>query len=92
MEQIPLSQDDLLDVTEMTRKIEGHISEVLKDNDLVLAMSALISASINCILVQCKTMEDALLYRNIFMETFDFAIKNIQIKGPDQSTSSTSSS
>jgi hypothetical protein len=92
MEQIPLSQDDLLDVTEMTRKIEGHISEVLKDNDLVLAMSALISASINCILVQCKTMEHALLYRNIFMGTFDFAIKNIQIKGPDQSTSSTSSS
>ena len=46
--------DDLLDVMEMTKKIEGYIGRVLKNNDFNLAMSALISATTNCLLAQCQ--------------------------------------
>lgn len=46
--------DDLLDVMEMTQKIESQIGYILKDVETSLAMSALMSATINCLLDNAK--------------------------------------
>jgi hypothetical protein len=75
---IPL--DDLQDVMEMTQKIETQISLILAENDLTLSMSALMSATINCMLAQCKSIEQVIFYRNIFMQILDASIKNIKIE------------
>jgi hypothetical protein len=44
-----IPQDDIMDVMEMTYKLEKYMTKVLKEVDPNLAMSALISASINCL-------------------------------------------
>jgi hypothetical protein len=80
MEKAPISQDDLTDVMEMTQKLEHHISFILKENEMTLAMSALMSATINCILDQCQTLDEVIFYRNIFLEIFDTSIRSIKIK------------
>jgi hypothetical protein len=79
-------QDDLLDVMEMTKKIEGYITRVLKNNDFNLAMSALMSASINCMFAQCNTLDEIVFYRNLFMQILDSSIRQIQIKKPEKSS------
>lgn len=80
MDQLPIPQDDLLDVMEMTSKLENQISRILGENELTLSMSALMSATINCIIAQCKTLDEVAFYRNIFMQIFDSSIRNINIK------------
>jgi hypothetical protein len=80
--QIP--QDDLLDVVEMTQKLENYITKLLKGNELNLSISALISATINCLLGQCKTFDEVMFYRNFFMEVFDNTIRTIKIKKPEK--------
>lgn len=74
---VPL--DDLLDVSEMTQKLENYISHIIKDSEVDLGMSALISATINSMLANAKTFEEIVVYRNVFMEIFDSTIKNINI-------------
>lgn len=83
MELPHIPRDDLMDVMEMTNKIESYISGVLKDNDRNLAMSALMRASINSMLSQCKTLNEVMFYRNLFMQILDSSIRSIQIKGKD---------
>ena len=75
-----IPQDDLMDVMEMTQKMETYISNVLKDNEVTLAMSALMSASINCMLSQCRSLDEVMFYRGVFMQIFDSSIKNIKLK------------
>ena len=87
MEKPAIPQDDLLDVMEMAQKLESHISHILKENDLTLSMSALMSATINCMLGQCKTLDEVVFYRNIFMQIFDSSIRNIKIKGKEEPSS-----
>lgn len=72
--------DDLQDVMEMTLKIETCVNRLFKENELSLGMSALMSATINSIIGQCKTIDEVMFYRNIFMQIFDSAIRNIKIK------------
>lgn len=81
MEKPAIPQDDLLDVMEMTQKLESYISHVLKENEPTLGMSALMSATINSMLAQCKTLDEVVFYRNIFMQIFDSSIRNIKIQG-----------
>lgn len=83
MELPHIPRDDLMDVMEMTNKIESYISGVLKENDRNLAMSALMSASINNMLSQCKTLNEVMFYRNLFMQILDSSIQSIQIKGKE---------
>jgi len=73
-------QDDLQDVLEMTRKIEVFMCNVLHDAELGLSMSAVMNATINCILSQCKTLDEILFYRRILFEFFDTSIRAIRIK------------
>ena len=80
MQKPTVPQDDLLDVMEMTKKLENYISNVLKENELTLAMSALMSASINCMLGQCKTLEEVIFYKNVFTNIFDSSIRSIRLK------------
>jgi hypothetical protein len=76
----PIPQDDLMDVMEMTNKIETYIANVLKDNDKNLAMSALMSACTNSMLVQCKTLDEVVFYRNLFTQILDSSIRSIRIE------------
>lgn len=80
MEENEISNDDLQDVIEMTQKLEESISEILKENETNLAMSALMSSTINCIISQCRNLEEIFNHKNIFMQFFDIAIKSIKIK------------
>lgn len=88
MELPHIPQDDLMDVMEMTNKMEGYITHVLKDNERNLAMSALMSATINCMLGQCSTLDEVVFYRNLFMQILDSSIRTIQIKPPERPPSS----
>lgn len=81
MENPLIPQDDILDISEMMQKLEALMFHILKENDSILGISALMSATINYILGQCKNLDDVLFHRNLFMQTFDLAIKNIKIKG-----------
>lgn len=84
--QIP--QDDIMDVMEMMNKIEKLLNRILKDNETNLAMSALISSTINCLLSQCKTIDEVVFYRNLFMKILDNSISHIKIKDPEKPTPS----
>jgi hypothetical protein len=81
MELPHIPRDDLMDVMEMTNTIELCIFDVLKENDRNLGMSALMGASINCILEQCETLDEVIFYRNLFMQILDSSIRTIQITG-----------
>ena len=78
-----VSRDDLLDVMEMTKKIETYVERVLKGNEKNLGMSALMSATVNCVLSQCSTIQEIQMYRNIFVQIFDGSIMNVKIKDKD---------
>ena len=80
MEMPSIPQDDLLDVMEMTKKLENYMVRIFKENDINLAMSALMSATINCTLAQCDTLNEVVFYRNIFLQIFDSSIRAIKIK------------
>ena len=81
MEKRSISRDDLLDVMEMTEKLERQINNILRGNERPLSMSALMSATINCMLSQCKYVEDVISYRDAFISILDGTIESIQ---PDE--------
>ena len=83
MEPPNISSDDLIDVMEMTSKIESHISNIFQDNDKNLAMSAFMSATSNSMIAQCKTLDEVVFYRNLFVIILDSSVRSIQIKGKD---------
>lgn len=80
MEQLPFSEDDLTDVIEMTNMLEEHIYNTLEGNQPSLALSALIGATVNSLLDQCKSLDQVMVYRNIFIEALDSTIMQIQVK------------
>jgi hypothetical protein len=75
MEMHKVSRDDLLDVEELTVKLQESISAVLADQVLYLSMPALIGATIRCILSQCETVEQAVFYKDVFLHLFEAVIK-----------------
>lgn len=79
MEKVPISQDDLQDVMEMTVKIETFISNVLEGNEQSLSISALMSASINSLIRQCSYKEEVAFYRNVFVELLDSVTNTIEL-------------
>lgn len=88
MTQVPqISHDDVMDILEMTSKLESCMNDILREIRMDLALSALMSASINCIIFQCSTLSEIENYRNIFMKIFDVSIKTIQMEEPDQAPS-----
>ncbi len=75
-----ISNDDVTDIMEMAQKIEDYIKEIVKDNDKNIAISALISGSVNSIMSQCNSINETILYRNFLVQTMDMAIKCAQEK------------
>jgi hypothetical protein len=80
MEPKAIPRDDLLDVLEMTQKLEAYMSHILKDNETSLSMSALMSATLNQIFMQCTSLEEVIMYRDIFMQLFDRTIRLIKTR------------
>ena len=78
MQHKQVSKDDLQDVHEMTKKLEDAMSLILLDNDMDLAVSALMSATINCMLGQCETMQDVKYYRDIMIKIINTSIDSIR--------------
>jgi hypothetical protein len=86
MELPHIPQDDLIDVMEMANKLEACIYDILEGNNENLAISALMSATINVTLGQCSTLAEVIFYRNIYMKMFDSATNSIKIKKSDPSS------
>lgn len=87
MESPHIPHDDLMDVLEMTNKIESYISNILKDNDHNLAISALMNASVNSMIGQCKTLSEVMFCRTLFIQILDISIKSIEWKKPEEPSS-----
>lgn len=75
-----VSQDDLLDVMELTNKLQDNIYAVLEDTVLYLSMPALIAATIKCMLHQCESVDQAKFYRDLFVTLFEEAFKDKRLK------------
>ncbi len=73
-------QDDLTDVIEMTNKIETYNSNLMKDNDDHIAMSALIGGSINSMTSRCKSPEEVVFYGNVFIQLLVKTIESVMPK------------
>lgn len=76
-EKAQIPQDDLMDVMEMTQRIEKYITKVLNDQDPNLAISALMSASINCLFAKCTTVHEVVFFRNLFVEILDRSVRQM---------------
>lgn len=79
MQRKEVSKDDVQDVTEMTRKLEDAIGFILSDNEMELAVSALMSATINTIFGQCESLNEVYHYRSVVIKVMDLAISGIKI-------------
>jgi hypothetical protein len=77
----PIPYDDIVDVIEMTDKIKSRVLDIFEETDPHLAVSALIGASTQCMLLQCTTLDEVKFYRNLFMQILDDSIKTIRIQG-----------
>lgn len=80
MNNIKIPEDDLMDVIEMTQKLEKAMNDILDDNQRTLAMSALMSATINRIISECDTIQQVFFYRNLYFNIFDASINTIDLK------------
>lgn len=74
------SKDDLLDVMELTSKLQHQIANVLNDNLMYLSMPALIASTINCMISQCESVDQAKSYRDLFINLFEEALKDSPLK------------
>ena len=80
MEKPQLPQDDLEDVMDMTDKIEDFATFIVKEAPINIAMSALISATTNCILAKCESIGQAIFFRNLLLEVMDKTIGEMKPK------------
>lgn len=80
MENIVVPQDDLLDVMEMTKNFENYIFSILNENDVIIGMAALMTATVNCTFNRCDTLDEVLFYRNMLVQIFDNSILSTHIK------------
>lgn len=73
----PISLDDFTDVKELTGKIESHILDLLKDNELHISMSSLMASFINCFLLQCKDPGERMHYALVFTKILSHVMECI---------------
>ncbi len=77
------SLDELMNFMDITRKMETHLSDTLKEHELNVCMTALMSATITFALHHCKSYEEMIYYRNIFTKIFDSYIRSFKTKSND---------
>jgi hypothetical protein len=80
MDDSPISQDDIIDVVEMTQKLEDYFERLFYDNEQNLAMSAVMNACASTIFNQSKTLKEVLFYIDIFMQILDDGIHSAHIR------------
>jgi hypothetical protein len=69
-----ISADDIEDVREMTHKLEDAMRATLSGQELCLAISALMSATVNCVIDQCETIDQLEHYQEVFSRVFQLGI------------------
>lgn len=74
MQNRSISNDDVLDVVEMTNVLKSHINSVLQDNEMPIAMSALINATVHVMLDQSENSEELEHYSDCLRKILDDAI------------------
>jgi hypothetical protein len=84
MEKPQIPMDDIDDIKELSENIENDIYKNLEGYDMNIAMSALISASINAITSQCETLDEIEFFKNIFIQTVDITFRDAQLKKPEK--------
>ena len=80
MDLDPIPNDDVMDVSELTQKIQNAVSNILQDNEVDVAISALISSFVNEVIFQCDNVSEILFYQAIIQEMFISRIKSIRLK------------
>lgn len=75
-----ISPDDIDDVIELTRKLQDQIFETLRDNELGIAMSALVSAFTESLIAQCDDIDEVIFYRDVTIHLFRKKIKEIRLQ------------
>jgi hypothetical protein len=76
-----IPKDDLEDLEQLTEGLLNAIQNILRDQQADIAVSALISASLSCIIGQCDSVKEIIFYREIIDALF---IKTIQESNPKQ--------
>lgn len=71
MNQSPVPNDDLMDVVELTKKLEVVFDEILEGNQYDLAISALINVFMRCVAGHAENFDEFLSYRLVFTRMFD---------------------
>lgn len=80
MQKRDISLDDIEDVRQMSRKLEEAIRRTLNGNELSLAISALLSATVNSIIDQCETLEQVEHYHSVFIKVFEVGMEQFKSK------------
>lgn len=78
MENSNIPPDDITDVEEMTKELEKCFISVLKENEITLSISALMSSTINIMISKCQTLNDVFFCKKLLVESFDIAIETIK--------------
>jgi hypothetical protein len=81
MPQIPY--DDIADIEEMSEKIEDYVLKIFKDASNSVAISALMTASINCIIGRCPNLPELLAHIHSFthllnLTSLDMVSRNLK--------------
>lgn len=80
MSEFSISPDDLEDLKELVSDLQDMMGSILEDQEFNIAFSALMSATLNCTLGQCETIDEVMMYRNIFINGMNSFIRSIKLQ------------
>jgi hypothetical protein len=84
MQKYNLPRDDLIDIVELSRKLAESVNEILDECDVHIALSALISTTMQCVMSQCSKYEEVFFYREMAIQLMDAMIKTFDETDPGQ--------
>jgi len=80
METPNVSNDDILDVSEMMDKLTVAIDRITSGNEKYLSLSAIMSSMINTIIQKSDTLYELQQFRDVFLCAFDDAVNHMKLK------------
>ncbi len=80
MTNYPIPPDDIDDVIELQMKIENAIIEICTGHDASLAISALMTATVNCLITNSDDYDHLLFHRNVLLKLYDMALDRYRAK------------
>ncbi len=78
MNQINISQDDLLDIQELTLKLGSVMAEILKGHERNIIISALMSAFITAIIKNSKNFDEVKMHFSFLPHIMNSSIDEIE--------------